>query len=458
MLDTSLGELVIDLHVKKAPKACRNFLKLCKIKYYNNCLFHSVVKDFLVQTGDPTGTGKGGESVYGLLYGAQARYFDDEIVPSLRHQKIGTVGMVNAGKNMNASQFYITTAPGPLEYLDDKYTIFGEVVEGLDVLMKMNDAVVNEENRPLQNIRIKHTLILDDPFPDPPGLVIPDESPEPVRDKYDDLFLADSEQPDEEFKGKSEEEISRLLKQKEAKGHAIVLEMIGDLPDADVAPPENVLFVAKLNPVTRDEDLQLIFSRFGEILECSVIRDWKTGESLQYAFITFATAQQAEQAYIKMDNVLIDDRRIKVDFSQSVAKLWNSVRRGDKTIKGRFDAQGREMSGGGGGGVRRAGGGGGGAGRLESKAGSSSSSSASSQGSRREAEGEGARERSSRGGGRDDERDRGRGRDRDRDRERERSRDRRSHRSRSRSRDRDRDARRRRRARSRSDSRDRHRR
>jgi peptidyl-prolyl cis-trans isomerase-like 4 len=110
--------------------------------------------------------------------------------------------------------------------------------------------------------------------------------------------------------------------------------MVGDLPFANVRPPENVLFVCKLNPVTRDEDLELIFSRFGAIMSCQVIRDKKTGDSLQYAFIEFDKREDAEQvrdlslivphqvdelmgtfpkAYFKMQNVLVDDRRIWVD-------------------------------------------------------------------------------------------------------------------------------------------------
>jgi len=88
-------------------------------------------------------------------------------------------------------------------------------------------------------------------------------------------------------------------------------------------PPENVLFVCKLNSVTDDEDLQLIFSRFDPEAKAEIIRDPITGDSLQYAFIEFATKEQCTEAYFKMNNALIDDRRIKVDFSQSVAKVWN---------------------------------------------------------------------------------------------------------------------------------------
>lgn len=97
--------------------------------------------------------------------------------------------------------------------------------------------------------------------------------------------------------------------------------MVGDLPFAEIKPPENILFVCKLNPVTRDQDLELIFSRFGTILSCEIIRDPKTQDSLGYAFIEFENQTDCEEAYAKMENVLIDDKRIHVDFSQSVAKL-----------------------------------------------------------------------------------------------------------------------------------------
>jgi len=93
-------------------------------------------------------------------------------------------------------------------------------------------------------------------------------------------------------------------------------------------PPENVLFVCKLNQVTTDLDLETIFSRFGEILSCEIVRDKKTGDSLCYAFIEYENEEDAEQAYFKMDNVLIDDRRIHVDFSQSVAKTkWENYKK-----------------------------------------------------------------------------------------------------------------------------------
>ncbi|OWM86056.1 hypothetical protein CDL15_Pgr027282 [Punica granatum] len=337
LLVTSLGDLVVDLHTDKCPLTCKNFLKLCKIKYYNGCLFHTVQKDFTAQTGDPTGTGKGGDSIYKFLYGDQARFFADEIHLDLKHSKMGTVAMASAGENLNASQFYLTLRDD-LDYLDGKHAVFGDLAEGHDTLTRINEAYVDEKGRPFKNIRVKHTYILDDPFDDPPQLadLIPDASPEgkPKDEVDDEVRLEDDWVPLDEQLGPAE--LEEVIRTKDAHSSAVVLESIGDIPDAEIKPPDNVLFVCKLNPVTEDEDLHTIFSRFGTVLSAEIIRDFKTGDSLCYAFIEFETKESCEQAYFKMDNALIDDRRIHVDFSQSVAKLWSQFRRKDnQNSKGR---------------------------------------------------------------------------------------------------------------------------
>ena len=134
-----------------------------------------------------------------------------------------------------------------------------------------------------------------------------------------------------------EEDLEKQRRDREARAQALTLEMMGDLPFAEVKPPENVLFVCKLNPVTRDDDLELIFGRFGKILGCEVIRDRKTGDSLQYCFIEYEEKAACEAAYFKMQGVLIDDRRIHVDFSQSVSKL-SDVWRNDTNTKRKANA------------------------------------------------------------------------------------------------------------------------
>ncbi|KAB5517111.1 hypothetical protein PHYPO_G00185650 [Pangasianodon hypophthalmus] len=340
LLETTLGDIVVDLYTEERPKACLNFLKLCKIKFYNYCLIHNVQRDFIIQTGDPTGTGRGGESVFCKLYGDQARFFDAEKAPRIKHKKKGTVSMVNNGNEQHGSQFLITTGEN-LDYLDGVHTVFGEVTEGMDVLAKINEAFVDKDFIPYQDIRINHTVILDDPFDDPPDLPVPDRSPEPTKQQLDSGRIG-ADEVINDTEGKDAEELDELIKEKESKTQAILLEMVGDLPDADVKPPENVLFVCKLNPVTTDEDLEIIFSRFGTIQCCEIIRDWKTGESLCYAFIEFEKVEDCEKAYFKMDNVLIDDRRIHVDFSQSVSKIkWKG--KGGKYTKDDFRAYEKDL-------------------------------------------------------------------------------------------------------------------
>ena len=229
------------------------------------------------------------------------------------------------GGGGQASHFYVTTAPG-IHSLDEKHTIFGEVAEGMEVVASINEEYVDERNRPYVNIRIRRCTVLEDPYPDPPGLdeLVPAGSPR-VAAGAGDARLEDGWRPAEETK--TAEEIDKSMRTSEAKSRAVVLEMIGDLPDADAKPPDEFLFVCKLNPVTSDEDLEIIFSRFGRVASCDVIRDRKTGESLNYAFIGFERKEDAERAYFKMDGVLIDDRRIKVDFSQSMHHLWRQYKK-----------------------------------------------------------------------------------------------------------------------------------
>ncbi|XP_011300326.1 peptidyl-prolyl cis-trans isomerase-like 4 [Fopius arisanus] len=327
VIETTIGDFTVDLFTEERPQTCRNFLKLCKIKYYNWNLFHTVQSNFIAQTGDPTGTGKGGESVYGMILGEEARYYEGERMPKLKHDRIGLLSMVNCGDNMLGSQFFITL-DRDLQSLDGEHCVFGEISEGLEIILKLNETICDGDHRPYQDIRISHTVVLEDPYDDPENLPVPDRSPEPTKEALASDRIGADENLDDTA-GMTMEEILEMRKDKEAKAAATILEIVGDIPDADIAPPENVLFVCKLNPVTNDDDLEIIFSRFGKIIGCEVIRDRQSGDSLQYAFIEFADRKSCEDAYFKMDNVLIDDRRIHVDFSQSVSKMrWKGKGKG----------------------------------------------------------------------------------------------------------------------------------
>jgi peptidyl-prolyl cis-trans isomerase-like 4 len=323
VIETSLGDITVDLFTKERPKACFNFLKLCKLKYYNYCLFFDVKKNFIARTGDPTNSGTGGESIYWQDKSKHHRkkYFSAEQLPIIKHDKIGRVSMINNGQSKHGSQFFITLA-ADLDYLDKQgHTVFGQVVEGLDVLDRLNAILVDDNDHPLRDTCISHTVVLHDPYSDPSFVARLARQPSPDIPDYlvnsNRVGIYDDLDADE---GKTAEEIEAELEAKEAQEKAILLEMLGDLPSADAKPPENVLFICRLNPVTEEEDLERIFSRFGKINSVKIVRDPKTNQSLQYGFIEYDNKDDCERAYLKMDNVLLDDRRIHVDFSQSVSK------------------------------------------------------------------------------------------------------------------------------------------
>lgn len=321
-----------------------SFLKLCKIKYYNYSPVYNIQPNFSFQSGDPIGPeakgSDGGSSIWGLPDGVTKRTrrpermtFRPEISKHRKHSERGTVSMATTVSKTNpddrlASSQFIITLGEKIEDLDGKAAIFGEVVEGFDALEKINATFTDHSGRPLQDIRILHTVVLDDPYDDPEGLVEPPSSPLPSTEQRATVRIAHDEVLEENT---DPEKLEKVRREREARAQALTLELIGDLPSADITPPEQILFVCKLNPVTRDEDLELIFSRFGKILSCEVIRDKTTGDSLQYAFIEFGSKEDCERAYFKMQGVLIDDHRIHVDFSQSVSKLSADWRQGAKS-------------------------------------------------------------------------------------------------------------------------------
>ena len=149
-------------------------------------------------------------------------------------------------ERLAGSQFIITLGDD-LDFLDGKAAIFGKVVEGFDTLEKINEAICDEKGRPMMDIRIKHTVILDDPYDDPPGLVEPPESPVPSKAQLATVRIAEDANLEETT---DPEAVERQRREREARAQALTLEMVGDLPFAEVKPPENVLFVCKLNPVT----------------------------------------------------------------------------------------------------------------------------------------------------------------------------------------------------------------
>lgn len=144
-LETSKGNIKIKLWSKIALKACENFTKLVEKKYYNGVIFHRVIKDFMIQTGDPTGTGAGGQSCWN-------EEFEDEVSAEVAFDKPGLVAMANAGPNTNGSQFFITTVK--TSWLNMNHTIFGEVLEGYDVVKKIETVETDHNDKPKKDIKI----------------------------------------------------------------------------------------------------------------------------------------------------------------------------------------------------------------------------------------------------------------------------------------------------------------
>ncbi|MBI1293781.1 peptidylprolyl isomerase [bacterium] len=131
-IKTNRGDIVIELFADKAPKTVNNFVFLAQDGYYDGIKFHRVIADFMVQTGDPTGTGRGGPGYK----------FADEFHPSLRHSGPGILSMANAGPNSNGSQFFITHVK--TDWLDDRHSVFGKVTEGQDVVNAISQGDVME--------------------------------------------------------------------------------------------------------------------------------------------------------------------------------------------------------------------------------------------------------------------------------------------------------------------------
>uniref|UniRef100_H2RFQ6 Spliceosome-associated protein CWC27 homolog n=1 Tax=Pan troglodytes TaxID=9598 RepID=H2RFQ6_PANTR len=171
LLKTTAGDIDIELWSKEAPKACRNFIQLCLEAYYDNTIFHRVVPGFIVQGGDPTGTGSGGESIYGAP-------FKDEFHSRLRFNRRGLVAMANAGSHDNGSQFFFTL--GRADELNNKHTIFGKVTgDTVYNMLRLSEVDIDDDERPHNPHKIKSCEVLFNPFDD----IIPREIKRPKKEK-----------------------------------------------------------------------------------------------------------------------------------------------------------------------------------------------------------------------------------------------------------------------------------
>ena len=145
---TNLGDFTAELFEDKAPKTAGNFLELVEKGFYDGVIFHRVIDDFMIQGGDPTGTGMGGPGYT----------IDDEFGPGLAHSSEGILSMANAGPNTGGSQFFITLVPTP--WLDGHHAIFGKITEGMDVVHKIGSTPTDFADRPLEDVVMEKVEIV----------------------------------------------------------------------------------------------------------------------------------------------------------------------------------------------------------------------------------------------------------------------------------------------------------
>jgi len=153
VLETNRGNITLELFPDIAPKATENFIGLAKKGYYNGVIFHRVIEGFMIQGGDPTGTGSGGESLWNTA-------FEDEISQDMQFDSSGLLAMANAGPNTNKSQFFITVAATP--WLNGKHTIFGQVIKGYSVVKDIEQTPVDSKNRPHSDQKILKVYLQED--------------------------------------------------------------------------------------------------------------------------------------------------------------------------------------------------------------------------------------------------------------------------------------------------------
>jgi peptidyl-prolyl cis-trans isomerase A (cyclophilin A) len=147
VIETNLGIMEFELHEDKAPITTRNFIDLSNSGFYDGVIFHRIVKGFVIQGGDPTGTGTGGSG----------ETIPDEINPDLNHDSLGILSMANSGPNTGSSQFFITLAPA--SHLDGKHAVFGRLINGEGVLMAIGSVEVDQNDRPIENVTMRIKIV-----------------------------------------------------------------------------------------------------------------------------------------------------------------------------------------------------------------------------------------------------------------------------------------------------------
>lgn len=330
LIETTIGDFVVDLDYRSFEIESYNFLKLCKSNVYQYQCLHNIHRNKSVEFGNPLiGFEDRKElrvrniSIEGINRNGQS----DEILPRLIkstqdpadqksssiESRKGCLGMrISRQSDGNVpligSQALIALNDDVKDFQDTIF--FGNVVpKYIKLLDVINTTAVDSTRRPLVDIRIREMHIIYDPFPDPSNLHALSIS----------MPLADVRLP-EELLVSFQQDIEKQKIYSDIRRKELSLEIMGDVPGVGIKPSDRVLFICKLNPITKAKDIATIFNRFGEVTSVEIVKDKETGLSLCYGFIEFCNKQSCENAYKRMNDVLIDDKRIKVDFSQSLKR------------------------------------------------------------------------------------------------------------------------------------------
>ncbi|CAK7896905.1 hypothetical protein CAAN1_03S05798 [[Candida] anglica] len=315
LIETTAGNITLDLFVESQPLPCFNFLKLCKLNYYFFTPFHTIDKDFSVHCGNPNYPNPPNIISSSIIEDTQ--FQDQSLSPYLLAPKstikptLGTFSFVKSiheNQQVFDSRFIITLSDSFDDSLENQVIPFGQIIEGFTVLETINNTPIEsiELKRPLRDIRITYIHILHDPFPDPNNF-----HPYPLEPS--EFQLSTMRFP----------ELSKTTKDINSDNNneynALTLELVGDLPHYSIKPSPETLFVAKLNPITTSESLEIVFGRFGNVKNVNIILEPKTKKSLCYGFVEYNEQHEAESAYRKLSKgCVIDGRKLHIDFSQSV--------------------------------------------------------------------------------------------------------------------------------------------
>ncbi|KAK6458798.1 cyclophilin-like domain-containing protein [Scheffersomyces xylosifermentans] len=336
LIETTEGNLVVDLYYSSQPLLCLNFIRLCELNYYFFAPFYDLHKDLLVTTGDPnypSGNGGYSSNYFVDLPEIDTSITQDRVLPvkatvtrELENEEthVGILSFLTKrdaeGRLVVGSQFTISLNPDVSNLAAFGQQIaFGKVQEGYSVLEKINDSVVEDftSRRLLKDIRITQVHILHSPFPKSLEVEkLKKSASVPSELQIKNIRLPQLLHSDEV----EDADVDDI----EARNQAYALELVGDLPDYRIKPSPRVLFVAKLNPITTKESLTTIFSRFGNVLGCNIINNVREkGKKTNYGFVEFENQKDTENAYSKLykdgqAGCVIDGYDVIVDFSQSV--------------------------------------------------------------------------------------------------------------------------------------------